>query len=123
MDRSQRRGRSFPQAQREEWVIDWKHYVLALPIALFLLFLAFSFAGDTSEIMAEDETVAAQGLIEPTEVDGYRNDADCDEDSSDENGDEDGESSEDEGDEDSESEDGDEDSCDEGDEGEDGDED
>lgn len=83
--------------------MDWKHYVLALPIALFLLFLAFSFAGDTSEVVAEDEPVAGYVLAQ-----------DCDDDSSDEKGDEDGDSSsEEEGDEDSESEDGDDDSSDE----------
>lgn len=86
--------------------MDWKHYVLALPIALFLLFLAFSFAGDTSQVIAKDEPVA---------VDGYVLGQDCDDDSSDEDGDKDGDSSEEEGDEDSESEDddGDEDSSDE----------
>jgi hypothetical protein len=91
--------------------MDWKHYVLALPIALFLLFLAFSFAGDTPEVIAEDEPVAAEALIDPIDVDGYVLRQDCDDDSSDEDGD----NAEEEGDEDSESEDedGDEDSSDE----------
>jgi hypothetical protein len=70
--------------------MDWKHYVLALPIALFLLFLAFSFAGDTPEVVAEDEPVAAQELIDPLDIDSYVLGQDCDDDSSDEKGDEDG---------------------------------
>lgn len=108
--------------------MDWKHYVLALPIALFLLFLAFSFAADTPQVIAEDEPAAAQALIDPIDLDGHVRGQDCDEDSSDENGDEDGDSAGDEGDEDSESEDadededGDEDSCDEEEDGEDEDE-
>lgn len=95
--------------------MGWKNYVLALPIALFLLFLAFSFAGDTPEVVAENEPVAAQELIDPLVIDGYVLGQDCDDDSSDEEGDEDSDSSDEEGDEDSESEDedGDEDSSDE----------
>ena len=98
--------------------------VLALPLALFLLFLAFSFSGDIPDVIAEDEPVVAEGLIDANVIDGFVLGQDCDEDSSDENGD----GSEEEGDADSESEDadededGDEDSCDEEDDGEDEDE-
>lgn len=100
--------------------MDWKYHALALPRALFLLFLAFSFAGDTPAVIAEDEPVAADGLIDPNDIDGFVLGQDCDEDSE-----ENGDSSKEKGDEDSESEDadededGDEDSCDEEEDGED----